>query len=210
MPPKHAAHAVSAVDARGGHGPEWCAAAGALFCAHALLDPAFASEAAAGLPLAAAARIGPTFFRADTVSYDAYLGSAFFDHDLDFTNESERWGWTARSCSKAGRRLAAARAGRGSAGRCHPRPARACRWRSRCPCTASSARVRRTASTARRCPWSSTVRWWRRAPWARTGATIPASALVPGENRLCFRFSRALPGEEGTRVAAAVSVIQLP
>jgi hypothetical protein len=40
--------------------------------------------------------------------------------------------------------------------------------------------------------------------------TIPASALVPGENRLCFRFSRALPGEEGTRVAAAVSVIQLP
>jgi len=46
---------------------------------------------------------------------------------------------------------------------------------------------------------------WRDVPF-----TIPASALVPGENRLCLRFSRALPGEEGLRVAAAVSVIQLP
>jgi len=128
---KHrAAHAVSAVDARGGHGPEWCAAAGGLLCAHALLDPAFASEAVAGLPLAAAALavagarrrprvlpiallaaglaaaawIGPTFFRADTVSYDAYLRSAFFDHDLDFTNESERWGYAPGPLTPTGHR----------------------------------------------------------------------------------------------------------
>ena len=39
---------------------------------------------------------------------------------------------------------------------------------------------------------------------------VEARHLVPGENTLCLRFSRALPGEPGNRAAAGVWEIQLP
>jgi hypothetical protein len=46
--------------------------------------------------------------------------------------------------------------------------------------------------------------------WGESAFLVPATALVPGENWLCLRFSREWPGEEGLRAAAAVSTIQLP
>jgi hypothetical protein len=46
---------------------------------------------------------------------------------------------------------------------------------------------------------------WRELPFL-----IPAAALLPGENELCLGFSTALPGEDGTRAAAAVATLQLP
>jgi hypothetical protein len=46
--------------------------------------------------------------------------------------------------------------------------------------------------------------------WSESAFLVPATALVPGENWLCLRFSREWPGEEGLRTAAAVAVVQLP
>jgi hypothetical protein len=45
----------------------------------------------------------------------------------------------------------------------------------------------------------------------RVQVFIPEGRLVPGENRLCLRFSNGLPGggEEG-RAAAGVWAVQLP
>ena len=46
---------------------------------------------------------------------------------------------------------------------------------------------------------------------SRVQVFVPEGRLVPGENRLCLRFSTALPAAEGERPAAAgVWVIQLP
>ena len=46
--------------------------------------------------------------------------------------------------------------------------------------------------------------------WGESAFLVPASALVPGENWLCLRFSREWPFEDGLRAAAAVSTLQLP
>ena len=43
-------------------------------------------------------------FRADSASYFAYLRSAAFDHDLDFTNEWEHWGYTPGALTVTGHR----------------------------------------------------------------------------------------------------------
>jgi len=46
---------------------------------------------------------------------------------------------------------------------------------------------------------------------SRVQVFVPEGRLVPGENRLCLRFSTALPAAEGERPAAAgIWVIQLP
>ncbi len=45
--------------------------------------------------------------------------------------------------------------------------------------------------------------------WTDTPFTIPRTALVPGENAVCFRFARS-GGEEGQPVAAQVARVQLP
>jgi hypothetical protein len=44
---------------------------------------------------------------------------------------------------------------------------------------------------------------WREVPF-----TLPAAQLFSGENIVCFRFARRLPGPDG--VAAAVARLQLP
>lgn len=44
--------------------------------------------------------------------------------------------------------------------------------------------------------------------WRRVEFTLPAARLWSGENSVCFRFSRRLPGPDG--VAAAVATLQLP
>jgi hypothetical protein len=41
--------------------------------------------------------------------------------------------------------------------------------------------------------------------WTEVRFTVPAAALVPGENRMCFRFSQAPPGTHGERRVAAVA-----
>jgi hypothetical protein len=46
--------------------------------------------------------------------------------------------------------------------------------------------------------------------WRQIPLTISEELLVPGENALCLRFSNALPGDQGKRVAAHVERIQLP
>jgi len=46
--------------------------------------------------------------------------------------------------------------------------------------------------------------------WQDVSVTLPAERLHTGENLLCLRFSGALPSEDGSAVAAAVSRIQLP
>jgi hypothetical protein len=45
--------------------------------------------------------------------------------------------------------------------------------------------------------------------WTDVRFTLPAAALVAGENQVCFQFSRAW-GEEGQQVGAQVSRVQLP
>jgi hypothetical protein len=45
--------------------------------------------------------------------------------------------------------------------------------------------------------------------WSDVTVVLPVHLLVPGENKLCLRFSAALPEAEGSK-AAAVSRIQLP
>jgi hypothetical protein len=45
--------------------------------------------------------------------------------------------------------------------------------------------------------------------WQEVPFTLPASALVAGENEVCFQFERAW-GEEGEQVGAQVARIQLP
>ncbi|HVR71540.1 MAG TPA: hypothetical protein VMT87_11920 [Vicinamibacteria bacterium] len=45
--------------------------------------------------------------------------------------------------------------------------------------------------------------------WVDVTVVLPVHLLTPGENRLCLRFSAALPEQDGSR-AAAVSRIQLP
>jgi len=45
--------------------------------------------------------------------------------------------------------------------------------------------------------------------WSDAPFTLPAAALVAGENQVCFQFSRAW-GEEGQQVGAQVSRVQLP
>jgi len=46
--------------------------------------------------------------------------------------------------------------------------------------------------------------------WEVLHFDAPARYFVPGENRLCLRFDRALPGDWGRHVAAAVARVQLP
>lgn len=46
--------------------------------------------------------------------------------------------------------------------------------------------------------------------WVEIPFEVPAIRLVSGENRVCLRFSSALPGETGVQVAAGVGRIQLP
>jgi hypothetical protein len=49
------------------------------------------------------------------------------------------------------------------------------------------------------------------AGWTPYAMTAPAASLVAGENRLCLRFTKAAPGDEGVGlVAAGVSRVQLP
>ncbi len=48
------------------------------------------------------------------------------------------------------------------------------------------------------------------AEWTEVRFTVPAAALVPGENRMCFQFSQAPPDGYGERRVAAVAWIQLP
>jgi hypothetical protein len=45
--------------------------------------------------------------------------------------------------------------------------------------------------------------------WADVPFTLPAAALVAGENQVCFQFDRG-SGEEGEQVAAQVARVQLP
>jgi hypothetical protein len=44
--------------------------------------------------------------------------------------------------------------------------------------------------------------------WREVRFTLPASQLFSGENAVCFRFARHLPGPDA--VAAAVARLQLP
>lgn len=46
--------------------------------------------------------------------------------------------------------------------------------------------------------------------WADVAFTLPAGNLAPGENQVCFEFSRSLPGEANGSHAAAVALIRLP
>jgi hypothetical protein len=46
--------------------------------------------------------------------------------------------------------------------------------------------------------------------WTDIPFTVPAASLRPGENGVCFEFSRTLPGESNGGNAAAVALIQLP
>ena len=46
--------------------------------------------------------------------------------------------------------------------------------------------------------------------WREIEFTLPAEMLRAGENFLCLRFERYLPGEPGQQIAAAVSRVQLP
>jgi len=46
--------------------------------------------------------------------------------------------------------------------------------------------------------------------WTDVSFLLPAPALAAGENLLCLRFDKALPGDDGSRVAAAVLQIKLP
>jgi len=46
--------------------------------------------------------------------------------------------------------------------------------------------------------------------WQVLRFEAPARFLVPGENRLCLAFQRALPSDSGPGVAAAVALVQLP
>jgi hypothetical protein len=59
--------------------------------------------AALGAAFSLAAAVGPEF-RADSASYFAYLRSAVFDHDLDFANEWEHWGYPAAPQTATGHR----------------------------------------------------------------------------------------------------------
>jgi hypothetical protein len=45
--------------------------------------------------------------------------------------------------------------------------------------------------------------------WSVTGLVVPAQAVHGGENRLCFRFSNAVTGDEGPPAAAALSRLQM-
>ncbi|HEV7499403.1 MAG TPA: hypothetical protein VGQ33_05330, partial [Vicinamibacteria bacterium] len=45
--------------------------------------------------------------------------------------------------------------------------------------------------------------------WSDVPFTLPAAALVAGENLVCFQFARG-SGEEGEQVGAQVSRVQLP
>jgi hypothetical protein len=46
--------------------------------------------------------------------------------------------------------------------------------------------------------------------WEDIAFTLPAEHLVPGENAVCFEFSRSLPGESNGSNAAAVALVRLP
>ena len=45
--------------------------------------------------------------------------------------------------------------------------------------------------------------------WTALRFAVPAEAFLPGENRLCLRFARGLPGEGEDRPAAAVAEVRL-
>ena len=47
------------------------------------------------------------------------------------------------------------------------------------------------------------------AEWQTLTLHVPGSRVTSGENRLCLRFSSAADGEEGGRVAAAVSTVRV-
>jgi hypothetical protein len=59
--------------------------------------------AALAVSFSMAAAVGPEF-RGDSPSYFAYLRSAAFDHDLDFANEWELWGFPAQAVTATGHR----------------------------------------------------------------------------------------------------------
>jgi hypothetical protein len=46
--------------------------------------------------------------------------------------------------------------------------------------------------------------------WHEAHFTVPRIRLVPGENELCLRFSKAMPEQDGVKIAAGVARIQLP
>jgi hypothetical protein len=114
--------------------PTGAVAAGFLWSALALLDPALSSGAVGGpvlaalglallrlfrrpmrAPLLVAATLSasygigavsqPDLLRADSSSYYVYLRSAAFDRDLDFANEWARWGYPELPLTATGRRF---------------------------------------------------------------------------------------------------------
>jgi len=113
---------------------------------------------------------------------------------------------------KDGRGRAGTRAAPGSDGRCSPAPAWSCRSPAPRPYRPCSPRACRDAGEPdlhrhrqRHCGG--------RGPsgprWSDVSFTLPAAALVAGENQVCFQFARG-SGEEGEQVGAQVSRVQLP